>query len=387
MEALSSFAEALRHVLPLLEEESKTVEDANSSPINAHWLLDLCGKVPSELGANRLARAVWEASKLSDEGRQQEALFEALGASEEAMVLLFEVAPLLPQIRQYIKSSDLGDDSSSEYDAALAAAMSGGSTTQVDEMELNRQRLRQEALDTAQIAAIARAEADAIRGGSSLLGGSMATHSITRASDVKAQKLADKASKRAAQALQRAKAAGAILDESEFLAVDSSAHAMGQGGLMGQSTDEIRALQQSLLPEGSRQLHNSDGLPSGTEREYNDKIGYEKVTIPPPRLDRASLHPRLKIADILDPECGRAFEGTGSLNPMQSAVFDTAFNRRENLLVCAPTGAGQSNLLWVKQITPPPFPHLVLCSSHVHLSGSLYRKDQCCHADSDGTFS
>lgn len=44
----------------------------------------------------------------------------------------------------------------------------------------------------------------------------------------------------------------------------------------------------------------------------------------------------------MDGEERRAFEGTESLNPMQSTVFEAAYLTRENLLICAPTGAGVS---------------------------------------------
>jgi len=33
-----------------------------------------------------------------------------------------------------------------------------------------------------------------------------------------------------------------------------------------------------------------------------------------------------------------------SLNRIQSVVFDTAYKSNENLLVCAPTGAGKTNI-------------------------------------------
>ena len=111
---------------------------------------------------------------------------------------------------------------------------------------------------------------------------------------------------------------------------------------MKSSADELRSLQDSLLPEGSRKYYNEEGLPNGTIREDDTDIGFERVVIPPPFLDVSKLHPRLSIDDILDHDCARAFAGTTSLNPMQSAVFDTAFNRRENMLVCAPTGAGKT---------------------------------------------
>ena len=39
-----------------------------------------------------------------------------------------------------------------------------------------------------------------------------------------------------------------------------------------------------------------------------------------------------------------AFHGTKQLNRIQSAVFDTAYNTCENMLVCAPTGAGKTNI-------------------------------------------
>ncbi len=32
------------------------------------------------------------------------------------------------------------------------------------------------------------------------------------------------------------------------------------------------------------------------------------------------------------------------MNTIQSAVFDHAFNSSENMLVCAPTGAGKTNI-------------------------------------------
>ena len=95
--AISRFAGALRVAIPLLREG--VVKEDNSNLVDAKWLLELCKKVPSELGPERLARTVWEVSKLSDEGQQQEALFEALGASDEAISVLFEVTPKLATAR------------------------------------------------------------------------------------------------------------------------------------------------------------------------------------------------------------------------------------------------------------------------------------------------
>jgi activating signal cointegrator complex subunit 3 len=39
-----------------------------------------------------------------------------------------------------------------------------------------------------------------------------------------------------------------------------------------------------------------------------------------------------------------AFHGVKTLNRIQSVVFDTAYRTNENLLICAPTGAGKTNV-------------------------------------------
>lgn len=39
-----------------------------------------------------------------------------------------------------------------------------------------------------------------------------------------------------------------------------------------------------------------------------------------------------------------AFHGIKSLNRIQSIVFDAAYHTNENLLICAPTGAGKTNV-------------------------------------------
>ena len=38
------------------------------------------------------------------------------------------------------------------------------------------------------------------------------------------------------------------------------------------------------------------------------------------------------------------FSGMKRLNRVQSVVFDTAYGTNENLLICAPTGAGKTNV-------------------------------------------
>lgn len=300
---------------------SQRAQQLTTTNINAEWLLNICATVPSELRSVQLARAIWSAAQLTEEAQQQAALFDALG--EDGMDALFDVAAKLPQIR-HIPENELKEDAN---DNSMQVFM--------DPEEERRQLLLQEAHDAAQVAAILKAEAESLGPTS---GG---THSVARISDIQAQKAARKAAKRAETAMQAARNAGAIVDLDEFISVAQDA-ALGSGGLIGQSQEEIWALQHSLAPEGSRQYYEKKGLPSGTETEYGE--GYEKVTIPAPIRDESKLPKRLQITDIMDSTCAQAFEGTSSLNPMQSHVFDTAFHRRDNMLVCAPTGAGKTNV-------------------------------------------
>lgn len=48
---------------------------------------------------------------------------------------------------------------------------------------------------------------------------------------------------------------------------------------------------------------------------------------------------------VLFPQIGQlVFKGMKRLNRIQSIVFETAYNTNENLLICAPTGAGKTNI-------------------------------------------
>ncbi len=42
-----------------------------------------------------------------------------------------------------------------------------------------------------------------------------------------------------------------------------------------------------------------------------------------------------------------AFAGVKSLNRIQSRIFKTGFQSNENMLVCAPTGAGKTNIAMI----------------------------------------
>jgi activating signal cointegrator complex subunit 3 len=86
-------------------------------------------------------------------------------------------------------------------------------------------------------------------------------------------------------------------------------------------------------------------LPSGFIR--NDQRRWEEITIPAPPPPPEVIIDNYKLIDVeqqLD-EFGKiGFRGVKTLNRIQSIVYKTAYKTRENMLICAPTGAGKTNV-------------------------------------------
>lgn len=84
-------------------------------------------------------------------------------------------------------------------------------------------------------------------------------------------------------------------------------------------------------------------LPEDTTRR--DTQMYEEVSIPAKDVgkDLTVGNQRIQV-ESLD-EIGQiAFKGTKELNRIQTIVYPTAYHTNENLLICAPTGAGKTNV-------------------------------------------
>ena len=85
------------------------------------------------------------------------------------------------------------------------------------------------------------------------------------------------------------------------------------------------------------------GLGAGAERKTGP--GFEEVNIPAPKKkvlrEEADL---VKISSLKPSWAQLAFEGTHRLNTIQSEVYTTAYNENQNMLICAPTGAGKTNI-------------------------------------------
>ncbi|CAL8248146.1 unnamed protein product [Lota lota] len=83
-------------------------------------------------------------------------------------------------------------------------------------------------------------------------------------------------------------------------------------------------------------------LPEGIRRE-NNKM-YEEVEIPPNDPTSLGFEEKPIYISELDEIGQLVFKGMERLNRIQSIVFETAYNTNENLLICAPTGAGKTNI-------------------------------------------
>ncbi|XP_037079390.1 activating signal cointegrator 1 complex subunit 3-like [Pollicipes pollicipes] len=87
---------------------------------------------------------------------------------------------------------------------------------------------------------------------------------------------------------------------------------------------------------------NKISLPLGCE--WSEHKLYQAVEIPVAEAAPTNVgEQRISVASL--DEIGRkAFGGISQLNRIQSVVYDTAYHTNENLLICAPTGAGKTNI-------------------------------------------
>lgn len=116
-------------------------------------------------------------------------------------------------------------------------------------------------------------------------------------------------------------------------------------GLQGGSapgSGSVDAWTINLAPSGTREYYEQRGLPAGTKKSVTP--GFEEVDMPAAQKLDAPPPGGLVEIELLESWAQLAFPGTQRLNRIQSAVFDTAYGSSENMLVCAPTGAGKTNI-------------------------------------------
>lgn len=83
------------------------------------------------------------------------------------------------------------------------------------------------------------------------------------------------------------------------------------------------------------------GLPLGATR--NDQQKYEEVSIPAAKVGSLAIGQKLVKISEMDGLCQRTFKGYQNLNRMQSLLYHVAYETSENMLICAPTGAGKTD--------------------------------------------
>lgn len=82
-------------------------------------------------------------------------------------------------------------------------------------------------------------------------------------------------------------------------------------------------------------------LPVGSERL--ERPLYEEYAIPATRVNTLGRQQKLVEIAELDGLCKRTFKGYKTLNRMQSLLYSVAYHTSENMLICAPTGAGKTD--------------------------------------------
>jgi activating signal cointegrator complex subunit 3 len=100
--------------------------------------------------------------------------------------------------------------------------------------------------------------------------------------------------------------------------------------------DSTASVKQSIV-SGQKIL-----LAEDVKRENNELC--EEVHIPVPKQESMNIQIQPVLISSLDEIGQMAFNTVTSLNKIQSIVFNSAYNTNENLLICAPTGAGKTNV-------------------------------------------
>jgi activating signal cointegrator complex subunit 3 len=186
-------------------------------------------------------------------------------------------------------------------------------------------------------------------GGGKLSGGSGApgpTVTITSTTDQKLEKLRRKEGRKVGRRIAQGQGEPLL----EWLAASGVGFAaICEGDWERAAADEKAAAASSEedLWAGLRGLGSGAGggrraLPTGTVRKVHKT--YEEVTVPAATRAPVGANERFVAVDELDEWAQLAFDGMTALNRIQSRIYDAAYNSHENLLVCAPTGAGKTNI-------------------------------------------
>ncbi|KAI0164808.1 Sec63 Brl domain-containing protein [Xylariaceae sp. FL1272] len=101
-------------------------------------------------------------------------------------------------------------------------------------------------------------------------------------------------------------------------------------------------LENLVFDQGNHLMTNPKvRLPEGSTRRAFK--GYEEIHVPPPKKRNAPDDVSIPITDM--PEWAQGpFSSSKALNKIQSKCYPTAFEDDGNMLICAPTGSGKTNV-------------------------------------------
>ncbi|KAL1138953.1 hypothetical protein AAG570_009015 [Ranatra chinensis] len=125
---------------------------------------------------------------------------------------------------------------------------------------------------------------------------------------------------------------------------------------------EVLDLEDLAFVQGSHFMSNKRcQLPDGSFRKQ--RKGYEEVHVPALKPKPFSQDEDLVSVDKLPQYVQPAFEEFKSLNRIQSHLWKTCLDSDENMLLCAPTGAGKTNVALMCMLRE--------IGKHINLDGSI----------------
>lgn len=108
-------------------------------------------------------------------------------------------------------------------------------------------------------------------------------------------------------------------------------------------TRNLLNLEELSFTQGGHFMSNKKThLPPGSLRRQ--KKGYEEIAVPALKAPAFDKDERLVQISELPAWAQKGFTGMKALNRIQSRLFKAAFESPDNLLLCAPTGAGKTNV-------------------------------------------
>uniref|UniRef100_A0A8C8IAQ2 U5 small nuclear ribonucleoprotein 200 kDa helicase n=1 Tax=Oncorhynchus tshawytscha TaxID=74940 RepID=A0A8C8IAQ2_ONCTS len=129
---------------------------------------------------------------------------------------------------------------------------------------------------------------------------------------------------------------------------------------------QLLDLEDLAFTQGSHFMANKRcQLPDGSFRKQ--RKGYEEVHVPALKPKPFADDEVLVTIEKLPKYAQAGFEGFKTLNRIQSKLFKTAMETDENLLVCAPTGAGKTNVALMAMLRE--------IGKHINLDGTINLDD------------